>query len=153
VVYAMTTHRLTRVVDIIRHWPFFHQGLLASSRYLRYDFDIETLRKTIFSLVTNPNAWVGIVLDNDRPLGFGMAHDVTPLFSPHKEYEVSLFYHQPGNEDATRLLQSAFESFCHTNNITRYYATTRRDSGAAIRCFQSPKYGFKRAYTVFVKTL
>lgn len=149
----MTVYRLTRIADIIRYWSFFREGLEATSKYLRYDQPIDSLRKMVFSLVTREDAWVGIVLVEGTPVGFGMAHNCTPLFSPHKEYEVSLFYHQPGNDEPTQLLQDSFEQWCKENSVVRYYATTRRDSGAAIRCFQSAKYGFKRAYTVFVKTL
>lgn len=149
----MKVLRLTKIAEIYHLWDFFRQGLEETARYLKYDFSLDTYRQIIQHLVRDDSAWVGVVFLDNKPIGFAIAHDCTPLFSTRKEYEVSLIYHRPGNDEATRALQSSFELFCTANNISTYYATTRRDNGAAIRCFQSPQYGFKRAYTVFKKSL
>jgi len=147
-------YRLTKVAEVVHFWDFFKRGLEQSARYLRYDLPFDTYRQIMFNLVVNTkHSWVGVVMAAGDPVGFALAHECTPLFSPRREFEVSLLYHQPGNEAATSALQEHFEVFLHDNDVTTYYATTRRDSGAAIRCFQSPRYGFKRAYTVFKKTL
>lgn len=150
----MTVYRITTCAGLIRFWSFFETGIQETSRFLRYDLPMETFRKMLFHLVKTPSAWVAVVLDDDEsPVSFGVAHECTPLFSNRREYECSFIYHRPGWSDATTALQIAFEDYCRLHGISTIYATTRRDSGSTIRCFQSARYGFKRAYTTFRKDI
>ncbi len=150
----MTVVRIQSVAGCIRFWDFFQTGIEATAKFLRYNLDMETYRKMLFHLSKQPNAWIGVALDDDgQPISFGVAHECTPLFSMRREFEVSFIFHQPGRSDATTALQAAFEQFCKKEKVSVYYATTRRDTGSTIRCFQSPRYGFKRAYTTFIKEL
>lgn len=147
-------HRMLRVVDIIHNWELFKRGLIECEKYFRHGVPFDTYRQIIFDLVVkHDSAWVGVVMMGSVPVGFGVAHECTPLFSPHREFEASLIYHQPGNEEATRALQERFESFLNEQNVKAYYVTTRRYGGGVVSCFRSPKYGFQRDYTVFKKTL
>ena len=49
----MTVTRIYRIVDVIRMWPFFREGILYEAKYLRYDHSLDTYRKILFSLVRN----------------------------------------------------------------------------------------------------
>lgn len=150
----MTVLRITKIATVIKYWDFFRTGLNSVRRFLRYNVDIENLRQILFHIVRQPSAWVGVVFDdNDNPLCFGAAHEVTPLFAKFREYEVSILYYKPGQEDAVVLLQTHFELFCKAQQVKTYYVTTRRDSGCTIRCFQGPRYGLRRRYTVFGKDI
>jgi hypothetical protein len=150
----MTVTRLTTVASVVRNWDFFRKGLNHVQQFLKYNVTLDTYRQIICFLVKQPSAYVAIVLDDsDEPVGFGIAHDCTPLFSPNIEYEVSILYHHPGQAVATAVLQAHFEQFCRIQGAKTYFVTTRRDSGSVIRCFQAPRYGLQRAYTVFRKDL
>lgn len=150
----MTVIRLNSVAGVVRNWDFFRKGLVHVQQFLKYNVTLDTYRRIICFLVKQPNAYVAIVMDdNGDPVGFGVAHECTPLFSDIVEYEVSILYHQPGQAVATAVLQAEFEQFLRTRNAKTYFVTTRRDSGSVIRCFQAPRYGLKRAYTVFRKDL
>ena len=151
----MTIARITSVAGCVRYWDFFQFGIKQTAKFLRYDLPMDIFRKMVFHLSRqHDTAWIGIALEDDgTPVSFAIAHECTPLFSPRREFEASLVFHQTGRSDATEALQTAFETFCRSNNISVYYATTRRDSGSTIRCFQSERYGFKRAYTTFIKEL
>lgn len=150
----MTILRLTTVAGCVKYWDFIKSGIEQTAKFLRYDLPMDTFRQMFFHLSKQHNAWLAVALDDDgTPISFALAHECTPLFSPRREFEVSFIFHNPGRSDATTALQGAFEQFCRDHQISRYYATTRRDSGSTIRCFQSPRYGFKRAYTTFVKEI
>lgn len=97
--------------------------------------------------------WVGVAIDDDGPVGFIAAHEVTPLFCVEREYEVSMLFHKTGREDATKALQAEFERWLRAEGVFRYVISTRRDNPSALRCFQSDRYGMKRAFTVFKKEL
>lgn len=150
----MTVIRVTSLPACIRLWEHFREGFEKTERFLRYRLPIDAYRQILFALVKEPRAWVAVCLDDEeRPLGFAMAHECTPLFSPERQYEVSVVYAQDNRPETIILLQQEFENFCRAQGVKRYFATTRRDSGASIRCFQSARYGFSRAYTVFSKEI
>lgn len=150
----LTVLRLTTCAGVVRYWDFFQRGIVETAKFLRYDLPLETYQKMFFHLVRTPSAWIGVALEEDgTPVSFAVAHECTPLFSEKREYEVSFIFHNPGRSDATSALQATFEDYCRKHGIRTIYATTRRDSGSTIRCFQSPRYGFKRAYTTFKKDL
>lgn len=150
----MTTFRLTTIAACVKFWWFFEEGFNKTGRFLRYDLPMDAYRRILFALVSSDNGWVGLCLDdNGRPLGFAIAHECTPLFAQAKEYEASIVYAADDNQDTFNNMQQTFEDFCRAQGVKRYFATTRRDSGAAIRCFQSPRYGFRRAFTTFSKDI
>lgn len=151
----MTVFRLNNIAGLIKYWDFFRKGIEETSRFLRYDIPMDTYRQMMQHVIRQPNAWVGICLDDESgdPLGFGIAHECTPLFSSQLQYEASIVYSEGNNQQVFTTIQQSFEDFCRAHGVKCYFATTRRDSGATIRCFQSPQYGFKRAYTVFKKDL
>lgn len=149
----MQVQRITRIAEVIRLWDFFREGIAYEARYLRYSYPIDTYRKILCHLVAkNPNAWVGVAYDDidpTHPIAFLLSHDVTPLFSPDREYEVSMFYFRPGNKAAIRKLQQSFNHFCRENKIRQYYLTTSSFSSSAKRIFRDSWSGLERAYTVF----
>lgn len=150
----MNVRRLTTVAEVVRLWPFFVDGFVFVEHYLRYTLPLDTYRKILQSQVKKPTSWVGVTFDDPiTPVCFACAHDVTPLFSKDDEKEVSMLFHKPGRLDAAMILQKAFEDWCRSEGAVRYYVTTRRDNPSALRCFQSDRYGLKRAYTVFKKDL
>lgn len=129
--------------------------MTAVHKYLKYDLTLDTYRKILFSLVKQPyTAWIAVAFNDDKlPVGFVVAHESTPLFAKTREFEVSFFYHLPGSVLAITQLQQRFDSFCRTNDIKRYYVTTCRKSGSAVRVFGEEWRGLERAYTVFKKNL
>jgi len=145
--------RLTTCVELVRLWPYFVEWLTFVRRCLRFNLPLTVYRRILQHAVTNPKMWVGVVHDSAGPVGFGCAHEVTPLFCVEREYEVSLLFHKTGRDDATIALQTAFEDWCRAEGVVRYVISTRRDNPAAVRCFQSDRYGMKRAFTVFKKEL
>lgn len=153
----MTTRRLTRIADVVRYWSFFRDGILYEAKYLRYSYSFETYRRILFHLVAkNPKAWVGVAFSDDTlatPVAFILSHDVTPLFSDEREFEVSMFYFLPGQKPALRTLQTAFDVFCRENSIKRYYLTTSSFSSSADRVFQDSWKGLERSNTVFKRVL
>lgn len=150
----MTVRRLTKVVEVVRLWPFFVEGLTFVSRYLKYSVPLDVYRHILQHLVRQPDAWVGVTFDDeDHPICFAAAHESTPLYASEREFEVSMLFHRPGHLDAALAMQRDFEEWLRTEGAVRYYVTTRRDNPSALRCFQSERYGLKRAYTVFKKEL
>lgn len=150
-----TVHRITRIVDLLRHWDFFRTGILYEARYFRYAHSIDVYRKILCSLVSrNPKAWVGVAFNADStPIGFILSHDITPLFAEEREFEVSMFYFTPGNKDALRLLQDRLDSFCRMNGVSRYYLSTSSFSSSAERVFKNAWRGLERSNTVFKRNL
>lgn len=151
----MIVRRLTKVVEIVRLWPFFVDGFSFIARYLKYNIPIDTYGRILRYLVKQPNALVLVAFEDDdkTPVSFACAHETTPLFSPAREFEVSILFHRPGRLDAALALQREFETWCRKEEVVSYYVTTRRDNPSALRCFQSDRYGLKRAYTVFKKDI
>lgn len=72
----MTVVRLKTIVQVIRLWPFFREGIEYEAKYLRYDHTIDVYRRILFSLVkSHETAWVGILLDSDESqTQIGRAH-------------------------------------------------------------------------------
>ncbi len=150
----MKVVRINKIAACLRYWELFVQGFEHVNRFLKYDLPFETYRQMLFALVREPKAWVCVCFDaTDVPCGFAIAHDCTPLFSEKKEYEVSVVYALDNNSEVFVSMQQTFEEYAKSQGVRWYFATTRRDSGSAIRCFQSPRFGFKRAYTVFKKEI
>lgn len=150
----LTPFQLTRVVEVIRLWPFFVNGFKAIAKYTDRPANIDNVRKVLFWLVREPeHAWIGVTFENNIPICFAVLEDMTPQFDPVRKFEVRYFYHQPDRFDATLVLMKEFESWAKKQGVHKYVITTSRDSGAAIRCFQSARYGFKRKQILFEKVL
>lgn len=150
----ITTRRLTTALSVVDHWPFFMEGLETVGSKCKETVDSEIIFKIFCTLATNQTSgWVGIVFVDGKPQGFGVMQETTPLFSPERIFAARMFWHKTGNQEASVCLMNAFEHWARANNIKRYIITTRRDSGAAIRCFQSNKFGFKKGYVTYEKEL
>lgn len=149
----MTVQRLTSCAELVRLWPHFVAWLNFVRSCLRFNLPLIVYRRILQQAVKDPKMWVGVVHDDDGPVGFCCAHEVTPLFCIEREYEVSMLFHKTGRDDATIALQAAFETWLRAEGVVRYVISTRRDNPSAVRCFQSDRYGMKRAFTVFKKEL
>ena len=149
----MTVRRLTTCVELVRLWPHFVEWLNFVRACLRFNLPIIVYRRILQHAVKDPKMWVGVVFDEQEPIGFAAAHEVTPLFCVEREYEVSMLFHKTGRDDATKALQAEFETWLRAEGVYRYVYSTRRDNPSALRCFQSDRYGMKRAFTVFKKEL
>lgn len=147
----MTIQRFTNIASVVRYWDFFKEGILYEAKYLRYAHPVETYRKILCHLVyKNPKAWVGVAFDDAaKPIAFVLAHDITPLFSTFREFEVSMFYFRPGNKLAIKPLQDRLDAYCKENGIGQYYITTSSFSSSASRVFSDSWQGLRRSNTVF----
>jgi hypothetical protein len=146
--------RLTKVVHVIHYWDFILKSLSSISDKVREDVDEVVLQKTLIGLVAdNEHAWLGIAFDQLEPIAFGVVQECTPEFDPNRCFVVRWFYHMPSRFDATVALMEEFERWAREQKIQRYAVTTRRSNGTAIRCFQSARYGFGKAFLTFEKEL
>lgn len=154
---ALTIRRLTRVVDVIRIWSFFKEGIEYEAKYLRYSHSLDVYRRILFHLVyKNPNAWVGVAFAHDdlqQPVAFIMSHDVTPIYAEKREFEVSMFYFKKGFKYSINLLQDSLDTFCKQQGVTCYYLTTASFSSSAQRVFKDVWHGLQRSNTVFKRKL
>jgi len=149
--HNMTARRITRIVDAVRLWPFFREGMIYEAKYLRYNYPLDVYRRILFYLVyKNPNAWVGVVFDDlDAPIAFVLAHDVTPLFTKTREFEVSMFFYRKGFRDCVRLLQDRLDDFCRENGVCSYYLSTSSSCSSAERVFKGAWDGLGRPFKIF----
>jgi hypothetical protein len=150
----MLVSRLTRCVDIVRLWPFFIDGFQFVGRYRKYSLDLTAYRHTLQNLVKTPNAWVGVTkTDDDEPLAFWCAQEITPKWAKEREFEVFLRFHKRHQLEATLAVQKQFEQWCVEENVKRYFMTARRDDSKGPRRFPADSYGMKKAYSVYKKEL
>lgn len=150
----MTIIRLTSVNDVVRHWTFLATGIAQVAHHLRFPLSIDGYRKTLFRLSKQQDtAFLAVALDGNLPVAFIVAHDATPFFSAEREFDISIYFHEPGFAHAIRVLQTAFDDFCSQNNIRRYFVTTCRKSGRPMHVFGAEWEGLTHAYRVFQKHL
>ena len=150
----ITCKRLTAATEVIDNWFFFRDGFRQFANKHNEDVDLLNMLKITCTLASSErDGFVAIVYNNEQPEGFGIMEDVSPIFSKERTFLCRAFWHQSGNTTATVKLMDCFETWALENNVTSYTVTTRRNTGAAIRCFQSEKYGFRRNHVMFVKTL
>lgn len=151
----MKTYRITTIAVLLRNWDFFQEGFVTIRKFSNESLDDEAVFKTMMYLVKDPvSSWVGLTFDDDGvPLAFGVGQECTPRFDPVRRFVVRWFFHTPSQFAASVHLMNTFESWAREHGIASYAVTTRRDSGSAIRCFQSNKYGFKRSFLTFEKYL
>jgi len=148
---SLVVHRILRVVDTVRIWPFFREGIEYEAKYLRYSHPIDVYRRILAHLVyKNPNAWVGVAFDGDidKPIAFVMSHDVTPIYAKIREFEVSMFYYRPGHKSAIGLLQTRLDDFCRDNGVSHYYLSTSSFSSSSKQVLAAWQ-GLQRSSTVF----
>lgn len=151
----MTVTRLTTIADVVRIWPFFRKGIQYEAKYLRYDYPIDTYRRIVFSLVKQHEHAIVLVAWNvdAEPIGFVLAHDITPIHAPKREFEVSMFYYEPGCKSALGVLQSRLDRHCRENGVCRYFLSTSSFCSTAERVFNNAWRGLSRSNTVFQRTL
>jgi hypothetical protein len=153
----ITVKRLTKVVEVVRLWPFFVEGFEGINRKAREDFDLDQMQKTLFlRATTNDTAWVGVAFEEtegkQNAVGFMIMEDATPLFSSFRSCISRAVYHRPGAV-AIAPMMTAFEEWAKEAGFKYYVVTSRRHSGSAVRFFQSPKFGFHRGYITFEKEI
>jgi len=151
----MTVERLTLPTQVLDLWPFFSEGFLQLETASREVYDSVQMQKLMCSLAADSKrGYVAVVFSDDAtPICFGVAHDSTPLFSQTRTFEVRAVYHDARQPAATLSLAGHFENWCRENGVKRYSVSTRRNTGATIRCFRHARYGFSRPYLVFEKDL
>jgi hypothetical protein len=152
----MNVIRITSADQVLQFWDVFREGLhVIRDKADEYMDESEYCRLLTNLAARTDVAWIGVVCSGG-PICYGVAQDSTPPHSSRRTFTVSSFYHVPGQADATQLLMVAFEQWFRETNPgkkLRYVVTTRRDSGAAIRCFRSGRYGFRKGYIAFEKLL
>lgn len=150
----ISAFRITSSLEIVKHWDFFQEGLEVIAKKGKEQLDAEMMFKVLCVLATEPAyGWIGIATVDGVPQGFAAFQDATPLFARERSFINRVFWHKSGNHEVSVTLLNYFISWAKENNVKRVIVTTRRDSGAAIRCFQSDKYGFKKGYMTFEKEL
>ncbi len=149
----MKISRLTTVVSIIRHWPFFLEGFEGIQRKSRETLDTDQMQKTLYLLSkSHQAAWIGVASDESGPVGFAVFEDATPNYSPVRSCLARAIYHKPGVLALVPLLEE-FELWAKEQGYQHYVVATRRHSGSAVRHYESPKFGFKRGYITFEKAI
>lgn len=143
--------RLQKVAHVVHFWEFISSALTGLADKGQVKIDLEAIRKTMhWMVIDHQMAWFSVVVDSrQNPVAFAVAYDATPPFEDEKTWAVKWFYHAPGSFDATIFLKKEFDLFAKSAGINRYLVTTSRLSGGAIRCFQSERFGFKKAYLTF----
>lgn len=146
------TH-ITSPDEVVKNWEIFREGLKVIKAYSGETSQEDNYLKMLMALSERKQtAWLGVVMQGG-PLGYGVAVDSTPPFADYRTFTVCSFYHIPGQFEATFALMTAFEQWAREHGVHSYVVTTRRQSGPAIRCFSSGRYGFKKSYRAFEKQL
>lgn len=146
--------RITSALEVIEHWPFLRYALGQMVKVTKSRVDHELCLKILFHLATDlSGGFVGIVFEDSKPIGFGAMEDISPIFSTKHTFLCRAFWHNSGHTEATVTLMKFFETWAKTQGVDSYIVTTDRESGAAISCFKSAKYGFSRSHTEYIKTL
>lgn len=144
--------RLTTVANVIHFWDFISQSLKSLEDRMPEPFDLEAVRKTLIHLAPDQtHSWLGVALHEGEPVAFAVCQESTQLFDLKRTFVVRWFFHAPTHFNATFELMKEFESWAKEHGVTAYGVTTARNSGAAIRCFQSEKFGFRKSHITFEK--
>jgi hypothetical protein len=150
----ITCHRVTKATEVLLLWPFFLEGFQSFYKKHGEFYDMDELLKSTCALAADPiKGFVATVSSGSTLEGFGIMEDVSPIFSTEHTFFCRAFWHQFGNLVATTQLMDFFEQWAREHGVSSYTVTTKRNTGAAIRCFQSEKYGFRKHYITFVKYL
>ena len=149
----MNIIRITTPQQVIENWDVFREGLRMITKLTCERLTDDEYCKMLTNLAVNHDgAWIGLAFQGG-PLSYGVAVDSTPPQCANRTFTVSSFYAMPGRPDATAELMNAFEMWARENSVASYIVTTRRDTGAAIKCFRSGRYGFRKSFTAFEKFL
>lgn len=150
----ISTFRITSSLEIVKHWDFFNEGLVVIAKKGGETLDAEMMFKVLCLLASEPYyGFVSVALVDGIPQGFAAFQDTTPIFARDRSFINRVFWHKSGNHEVSVALLNFFTTWAKEQGVKRVIVTTRRDSGAAIRCFQSDKYGFKKGYITFEKEL
>jgi hypothetical protein len=145
--------QLNTATGVAAHWHLIGAAIAELNLRGKENIDAEQMFSNFCWLAMSPTkGWIGVISENSKPFGFAALQQVETNDN-RKTFQVLLFWHRSGKAEATIKLMVAFESWAIEQGVKKYQVTTRRDTGAAIRCFQSPQYGFKRAFTTYEKTL
>lgn len=148
----MTVLHINTPELVIANWDIFREGLECIIRMSDDAFDPDEYCKMLINLSVRPDAWIGLAVQGG-PLSYGVAVESTPPHSTKRTFTVVSFYAMPGRPDATEALMREFESWARAQGVHSYIATTRRNTGAVVKCFRSRRYGFQKSYIAFEKTL
>jgi hypothetical protein len=151
----ITVERITTAEQVVNRWIIFREGLETIIDSTREQITDAEYLKLVLSLCGRDDAWIGVAVQSntDGPLSYGIAVDSTLPGSERKTFTVLSFYAMKGRPDATEVVMAAFEEWARTNGVKSYVITTRRDSGAGLRCINSPRYGFRKAFIAMEKNL
>ncbi len=148
--HMLTLLRLKSVANVIHFWDFISAALVEIGEKYHEPVDLEAVRKTMHWLVTDKDrVWFAVVVEDSQPVAFAVVHDATPPFEPERVWAVRWFYHAKGHFQATLFLKNYFDIFAKESRIGKYLITTNHMTGGAIRCFQSERFGLKKAYLVY----
>lgn len=151
----MTVERLLLPSQVLELWSFFDEGLLNLENAAREVFDAAQMQKLMCSLAADhTRGYVAVVYtDEGTPVCFGVAQESTPPFNTSRTFDVRAVYYEEGQQHATLSLIGNFELWCRENGISKYSVSTRRNTGATIRCFRHARYGFNKPFLVFEKEI
>lgn len=151
----MTVERLTRPSQVLELWKFFEDGLMQLENAAREHFDAVQMQKLMCALAADYlHGYVAVVFcDEGDPICFGVAQESTLPFSHTRSFEVRAVYYVEGRQTAVLSLVGAFENWCRENSIVRYSVSTKRNTGAVIRCFRHARFGFNKPFLVFEKDI
>jgi hypothetical protein len=149
----MQVERVTKPSQVLQIWGFFQDGLLYLQNVAREHFDTIQMQKLMCGLAADSqHGYIGVVFDDEgEPCAFGVAQETTLPYGQERAFEIRAVYHRPTTQESVLLLMGNFENWCRENHIKRYSITTRRNTGATIRCFRHERYGFKKPFLVFEK--
>lgn len=150
----ITIQRLTKVIHVLKLWPFFTEGFAFVGRYRKYSLTLDSFRRALSDMVVaQATSWVGVAFSEGEPTAFWCATEITPPYATQREFEVNLRYHKQGRIDDALAVQAEFDLWCKGQNIARYFIATQKENFPDRPKFPSQRYGLKRAYTVFKKEL
>lgn len=146
--------QLTSPVEVVEAWPDFAIGLRIVAGKSNELLDETAMLKTILWLVSErQKGYVNVAYSEARFVGFSIWQDSTPPFVDERSFIARAIYSDSGSQGTVVRLLAGFEEWARGQGIKRFIVSTRRHSGAAIRHFQSPKYGFTKGAITFEKVI
>ena len=149
----MHVERITSTEVLLQHWPVFKEGLREINRITHDSTTDDEYLKLLLDLVTRADdAWIGLAFQGG-PVSYAVVVNSTPPHAGRTTFTVSSFFAVPGFPEVTVGLMQAFEAWAREHGVHSYTVTTKRDTGAAVRCVGSRRYGFNRSFLVSEKFL
>lgn len=150
----MIVKQLTSPVEVVAVWPQFVTGLKVVADKSNEPLDETVMLKTVLWLVSDHKVgYVSVAYSGPKFVGFSIWQDGTPPFVTERSFIARAIYSDSGSQGVVVRLLAAFESWSQGQGIARAIVSTRRHSGAAIRHFQSAKYGFSKGAITFEKLI